>query len=447
MPSRKVFFRIFRALVHFLIILWVFCLTYFLRLHTDLIPWMQRRVSEIVIQELVLYSILSGFVFVALWIFRKFYPLKKHPHRLQQIFLKIRIYWAIISLGIAYLWQWVVFIWWISRLIILRTILFSGLLIMLFDAFFVSFCYRFDEMILFLYDKKTNLTNLLSKSDFKKFDYEKYDFSTFDISHISKRVYTQVLLVWTLPKEKIEILFDAIRGKDIECYHITENFFLEDIIYQSEVLHGVKCLKYESTTLSEWNLVVKRIFDIIVSSVSIFLLSPLFLVLVILIKIDSKWPVIYKSKRVGQWWKLFEFYKFRSMIDNAEKHKKNLSDQNERKWPLFKIENDPRITKLWSFLRKSSLDELAQLFNVFLWNMSLVWPRPHLQSEVNNYKLRQKRLLSIKPWITGYAQIKGRHSLSFDQEAMYDLQYIQSWNLFFDIYIMIMTVKIVFKWG
>ena len=122
------------------------------------------------------------------------------------------------------------------------------------------------------------------------------------------------------------------------------------------------------------------------------------------------------------------------------------SDQNVREWVLPKIKNDPRVTRIWRFIRKASLDELPQLFCVLVGTMSLVGPRPHLPDEVNNYETRQKRLFSVKPWITGYAQVFGRDALDFQEEAKLDLYYIQHRSVFLDIYILLATFWVVFKW-
>jgi lipopolysaccharide/colanic/teichoic acid biosynthesis glycosyltransferase len=139
-------------------------------------------------------------------------------------------------------------------------------------------------------------------------------------------------------------------------------------------------------------------------------------------------------------------YKFRSMKINAEKEKAELLKQNERKdWPLFKIENDPRITRLWVFLRKYDIDELPQLWNVFIWDMSLIWPRPHLPEEVALYKDYQKRVLTLKPGITWMAQSHWRHKNSFDDEVKLDIFYIENWSFLLDLKILFKTVKVVIK--
>jgi lipopolysaccharide/colanic/teichoic acid biosynthesis glycosyltransferase len=152
------------------------------------------------------------------------------------------------------------------------------------------------------------------------------------------------------------------------------------------------------------------------------------------------------SWRTWRWWHWFYMYKFRSMVKNADDIKDQLKDKNERKWPLFKISNDPRISWWWKILRKTSLDEIPQMVNVLIWDMSIVWPRPHLPEEVENYKWWHKRLLSIKPWITWYAQVLGRDKLEFDEEAKLDLYYIQNWNMFLDIYVIVNTFKVIFSW-
>jgi len=200
----------------------------------------------------------------------------------------------------------------------------------------------------------------------------------------------------------------------------------------------------------------KKNFDVVVSFIALVLLAVPMIIIAIVIKIDSKWPAIYKSKRVWKWWKLFTFYKFRSMKTEMcvwywwkkadELYAKLIaSDANNRKWVLPKIKDDPRVTKVWKFLRKTSLDELPQLFQVLWWSMSLVGPRPHLPKEVEQYEQWERRVLSIKPWITWYAQVFGRDNLPFSEEARLDLYYIQNRSLAMDLYVIFATFGVVFK--
>jgi len=172
--------------------------------------------------------------------------------------------------------------------------------------------------------------------------------------------------------------------------------------------------------------------------------SPIFLTIAILIKIDSAGPIFVKLERIGEKGKKFTLYKFRSMVKNAHSLKKDLVEFNERAdGPLFKIKNDPRITRIGRFLRRMSLDELPQFFNVLKGHMSLVGPRPHEPEEVSKYERWQKKLLAIKPGITGLAQISGRSDLKFEEEAKLDIYYIENWSLKLDWQIVFKTPWVV----
>ncbi|MDD5016024.1 MAG: exopolysaccharide biosynthesis polyprenyl glycosylphosphotransferase, partial [Atribacterota bacterium] len=193
-------------------------------------------------------------------------------------------------------------------------------------------------------------------------------------------------------------------------------------------------------------LFLKRSFDFVVSLFLLILLSPLFLIIAILIKIDSPGPVFYTQKRVGIKGNFFNLYKFRSMIEGAEELKAALLEKNEIKdGIIFKIKNDPRITKLGIFIRKNSLDELPQLVNVLKGNMSLVGPRPAMPEEVGKYNHFQMDRLSIRPGITGLSQIKGRSDLTFRKWVKWDLWYINNWSFMLDLKILWRTIPVVFK--
>ena len=190
----------------------------------------------------------------------------------------------------------------------------------------------------------------------------------------------------------------------------------------------------------------KKIFDFTVSLVLIILLSPLFILIALFIKIDSPGPVFFVGKRLGLKNIPFNFYKFRSMVKNADELKDELLEQNEVKDKvMFKIRNDPRVTKFGKFLRKYSLDELPQLFNVLKGNMSLVGPRPPLWGEVEKYSGLHLDRLSIKPGITGLSQIKGRSDLSFSRWVRWDLWYLNHWSFLLDIKILLWTIPAVLK--
>ena len=190
----------------------------------------------------------------------------------------------------------------------------------------------------------------------------------------------------------------------------------------------------------------KRFFDIILSALGLIILAIPFLILSIVIFIDSPGASpLYTQVRVGKDGRTFKFYKFRSMVPNAEKKLEELLHKNEMEGPVFKMKDDPRITRVGRFIRRSSIDELPQLFNVLKGDMSLVGPRPPFMREVSQYNDEQMMRVSIKPGITCYWQIQPkRNSLSFDEWFELDMKYIKERSFFTDVKILFKTVRAVF---
>lgn len=190
--------------------------------------------------------------------------------------------------------------------------------------------------------------------------------------------------------------------------------------------------------------IVKRVIDVSVALLLLFLMLPVFLLIAILIKLTDGGPVLYVSKRVGIWGKEFSFPKFRSMTIHAETLKEELEEQSEHKGDVtFKIKNDPRTTWVGRVLRKTSLDEMPQLWCVLKGEMSLVGPRPPLPEEVDRYTLAQRRRLDTQPGLTCIWQVSGRSDIPFDQQVQLDLQYIQSQSVWLDLKILLKTIPAV----
>ena len=190
-------------------------------------------------------------------------------------------------------------------------------------------------------------------------------------------------------------------------------------------------------------LMAKRLLDVLASFILIVLLSPLLLVVALLVKFTSPGPVFFIQERVGMNKRRFRLYKFRSMVVDAEARKRELAHLNEMDGPVFKIKKDPRITPIGRFIRRTSIDELPQLFNVLRGTMSLVGPRPPVPSEVEKYEWLFQRRLSIKPGITCLWQISGRNEVSFKEWMELDKQYVESWSLWLDVKILFRTVPVV----
>jgi len=193
-------------------------------------------------------------------------------------------------------------------------------------------------------------------------------------------------------------------------------------------------------------LTIKKIMDISISLFLTIILSPVFLIISLLIKFTSRGPVIFQQTRVGIRGRHFSLYKFRTMIADAEKLRKNLSAENEADGPVFKIKDDPRVTAIGKFLRRSGLDELPQLFNILKGEMSLIGPRPPLPEETKAYKRWQLRRLSVKPGLSCFWQIKpDRNSIKFEKWMEMDLAYIDNWSLRLDFIILLKTIATVFQ--
>lgn len=228
--------------------------------------------------------------------------------------------------------------------------------------------------------------------------------------------------------------------------------------YHIGVLDGEPLIEVMHTPLEGWGSIAKRLFDIIASIFGIIITSPLMILAAIAIKLDSEGPVIYKNERVGNDGKKFFLYKFRYMKwdqcitkENANLEKalelENdlIANQSVRQGPLYKIKDDPRKTRVGKYIEKYSIDELPQFFNVLFGSMSMVGPRPHQKREVEKYMEYHRRLLTIKPGVTGMAQISGRSDLDFEDEYKLDLYYIENWSLWLDIIICIKTIGVLFR--
>ena len=203
-------------------------------------------------------------------------------------------------------------------------------------------------------------------------------------------------------------------------------------------------LENESTKGFSFYEIIKRLIDIVCSFVGILALSPLFIVIAIIIKLTSKGPVFFSQKRVGKYGREFNMYKFRSMVVNAEELKEKLVAQNEMSGPMFKMKDDPRVTKVGKFIRKTSLDELPQLWNVLKGDMSLVGPRPSLPKEVAQFDEWMHKRLDVKPGLTCYWQVSGRNNIDFEDWMKLDVKYVEERNLWIDIKLIFKTVGVLF---
>ncbi len=281
-------------------------------------------------------------------------------------------------------------------------------------------------------DSDLNLPLLGTLSDFKK---------------ICKKYFIdEVFITDSYQKEVISKITRIAKDMNIGIRLVPANF--EEALFSINIsyLGSVPLLTYKEREIHPAELAIKRVFDFFLSLILLFILSPLFLILSILIKIDSPGPVFYIQKRMGRKGRVFNFYKFRSMVKDADNIKAALLEKNESKGGvIFKMRRDPRVTRVGRFLRKFSLDELPQLINVLKGDMSLVGPRPFPVEESEKMHYDHLPRLNIRPGITGLAQVRGRSDLSFSQWVKWDLWYVNHWSFGLDLKILWWTIPAVLK--
>lgn len=189
---------------------------------------------------------------------------------------------------------------------------------------------------------------------------------------------------------------------------------------------------------------IKRLIDIFVSLLGLIVLLPILIIIPVIIRIDSRGPIIFSQDRIGKNGDIFKMYKFRSMVVNAESLKEELANKNEMSGPMFKMKDDPRITKIGKFIRKTSIDELPQLINVLKGEMSLVGPRPSLPKEVEKFESWMLKRLDVKPGLTCYWQVMGRNNIDFEEWMKLDIKYIDERTTFLDIKLIFKTFFVLF---
>jgi exopolysaccharide biosynthesis polyprenyl glycosylphosphotransferase len=253
-------------------------------------------------------------------------------------------------------------------------------------------------------------------------------------------------VVFVVPRSRLNSLQGAIDDCETEGVVVTVAVDLFDTkLARSSVteLDGLPLLHFRTTHAKEWELLIKRIFDVTASGLGILILSPVLLISSFLIKVTSKGPVFFKQGRLGLSGRRFTLYKFRTMRIGAQDALNDVTDLNDMTKPEFRDKKTRWMTPVGRFLRKFSLDELPQLFNVFVGHMSIVGPRPTVPDEVDKYKDWQRRRFSMKPGITCLWQVNGRNNIAFEDWMKLDLEYLDHWSLWLDVKIMLKTVPVV----
>lgn len=224
-----------------------------------------------------------------------------------------------------------------------------------------------------------------------------------------------------------------------DLFHLTKDQM------RVEELNGIPLLSTRELSIRGWNAVFKRSFDIVVGTVAAALALPFALLIALAIRLDTAGPILYSQVRVGKNGQHFRCYKFRSMVKDADQLRQQMAELNESSGPLFKIRNDPRLTRVGRLIRRYSLDELPQLINILAGDMSLIGPRPNLPAEVEHYEDWMYKRLSVSPGLTGLWQVSGRSDLTFEEMVLLDIYYVENWTMGLDLNILLRSVPAVIQ--
>jgi exopolysaccharide biosynthesis polyprenyl glycosylphosphotransferase len=243
----------------------------------------------------------------------------------------------------------------------------------------------------------------------------------------------------------IQYILDKCDVAGIQCLYAPDFLHLNNLTATSTTFSGMPAFTFQPSLGSPAHLAIKRGMDIVGATIGITLCLPVLVAVALAVKLHDRGPLLFRQVRLGKDGRRFYCYKFRSMCIDAEARKHEVAQLNEQDGPVFKIKEDPRITRVGHLIRRYSLDELPQLFNVLLGDMSLVGPRPPVPSEVARYSWWQRRRISVRPGLTCLWQVKGRNKVSFEKWMEMDLFYIDNWSLWMDIKLMMQTMPAVVR--
>jgi len=488
MKKQDIVFAIAKLPLDFIIIFCLFYISREIRQINDFIPWVNLPLQTIDDTSLFFFALYGTLLYIFIFAIHWLYFIKITSSKISEFLQIIRysFYWLIFYSFFVYLWKWIIYEIEIPRLIVLFTFIIGTLAVIL-ERIFLN---KFEYFLLkkwFLSKRKILLINNKPKNKIENIIKDIKDAKIYKIiwySNIEKVDWLKISYKWNIDKLKklfeskkcdevlyidsdfskneLHNLWELTRIFWVRYRYITNSFDVTKTNTSLSLINKIPVIEINNTSLDSWWKVFKRIFDFLSWIIWVIVFSPIFIIVSILIKIeDPKWPIIYKNKRIWQNWKEFNLFKFRYMKwkycvkeaynidpkkDKALEFEKKLIEKNStRNWPLYKIKNDPRKTKVWTFIEKYSIDELPQFFNLILWNMSLVWPRPHQPREVEKYDIEQKRLLTIKPWITWMAQVNWREKNDFKKEAELDIFYIENWTMLLDLKIILKTFNVIFS--
>ena len=448
----------------------IFFASYFLRSITDGIPFIQLRIPYISEAQFIPFVIFGSVFWWAIFANGDLYKYKPGYPLFEQIITVIKhsFLWFFLYIGFVYLTTNFIFQKEIPRLIIiyvwiLATIFSIGLRICIHTimGIFYKKWYIEKRRIFVLTDEKKSPYTLEENAFCQYYFFTENEKEKIYESIRKKEVDTVFAIGWEKESDFMNniIKLTTIYGVTFSYPKVLPSLYSRP--KHESFIENIPVIESSSVSISPWERILKRTIDIVVSFFGLILLFPLFCMIALLIKIeDPSGPVFFKNRRIGLGGTVFSLYKFRYMYwkysvkdaygvdkknDEALKYEESLKKEaDSRKWPLYKIENDPRKMRVGKILEKFSLDELPQLINVLIGNMSLIGPRPHQPREVELYEERHYQVLTIKPGITGMAQVYGREKNTFEEVVSLDTHYIENYSPLLDLLIFIRTIGVVF---
>lgn len=467
MHRHEFFFWLVRIPLDLLIVIGAFFIAREIRVTTDLIPGISLPYRTLDFNYLLLIAGASYAIIGTIFSFQKLYTLEKISGIIEEIFTIVKSVFVafFVMIGLLYLTNGFPY----ETILIPRLILIYAFLFAMGGIIIGRICIRWMRMYGFTHGwfQKKNILLIMNQSEphlekslihqyhitivgylspFNQKSHFKY-LGTIE-SHpevIEESDIDEVIILsHDLPYEPKKTLFEYCQMHGITYRYIGNMYETAKNNTHIDFMGRIPLVEIRTIGITAWWRVVKRVFDISLSVLLLLLLMPAWILLSFFIVLESPGFPFYISNRIGRGGKRFSMIKFRSMTRDAESLKSQL--HNERTdGPLFKLTNDPRITKLGKWIRRWSIDETPQILNVLRGDMSFMGPRPHLPDEVKQYSEKQRQVLTIKPGITGMAQVYGRDSNTFDREIELDLFYIENWSLMLDTKILLLTFRAVFQ--
>ena len=469
MRRHEFFFWLVRIPLELGIVVLAFWIARTIRISTDLIPGVHLPVRSMDTPYLLSLAVISYGIIGIIFAFQRLYAIDRMMWIIEEIFTIIKSIFVsfFVMIGLIYLTNGFPY----DTILIPRLILLYAFILCLVGIIIERFIikqlrlwgirrkwFSAKKILLVINHAEANLENILQSDQYSDiigylspFE-QKSHFSylgtigqhaaTIEKYHIEEII----VLSHDLPYEIKKSLFEYCQIYGIRYRYVGNLYETTKQNAHIDFVGRIPFIEIRTIGITSWGRVIKRLFDLVVGMSLLIVFIPFGFLISLFILLESSGSPFYSSSRVGRNNILFSMMKFRSMIKNADHLKKEMIASNERTdGPLFKIKHDPRVTKIGRFMRKWSIDELPQILNVLRGDMSFIWPRPHLPEEVARYTDRQKQVLTIKPGITGMAQVYWRDTNTFNREVELDLFYIENWSLLLDTKILLLTFRAIFQ--